>query len=399
VNDWLAAHTEDDLRAKLVEHHGDVWRMRPLRHRRDDIRNRLQRLADAGISCHWYFNYTDGFRALVEKRWPDAIARDEAGDPIPSGWYMCHAMNADPRHSFGRHLLATARKVFAAYPMLDGLFLDCFRHYEIDFAHDDGVTVVNGKPCYSMNHSYDDIERRLKTRLMRTRNLTSFANKPMSIRSMRYCDAQLLEGNGDQYEEKFFWASIAMPLFFMWTRHDVPLDEFLRRAVLHGCYPRDAEPTPATIALYRRYAPLHRSFQRRVLCFEADPMRVPKGSRGKVYTLPDGSYVAGIVNLHVGDEDHVRWARRPHALFRVERGHRVERVGVMRPGDSEFRDAPFKFDGTFIAVPLDGYTNCAVVKLFVTGRSRKRIGPDRFNDRVRMCGDPDSAFEDLAPRG
>jgi len=200
--------------------------------------------------------------------------------------------------------------------------------------------------------------------------------------------------------DRAHWAwMFIMPLFFMWTRHDVPLDEFLRRAVLHGCHPRDAEPTPATIALYRRYLPLYEAFRRRVLCFEADPMRVPKGSRGRAYTLPDGSYIAGIVNLHVGDDDRVRWARRPHALFRVERGHRVERVGMMRPGDSEFRDTRFKFDGTFIAVPLDGYTNCAVVKLFATGRSRKRIGPDRFGDRVRMCGDPDSAFEDLVPRG
>jgi hypothetical protein len=70
----------------------------------------------------------------------------------------------------------------------------------------------------------------------------------------------------------------------------------------------------------------------------------------------------------------------------------------MYPGDTAMRAARFKFDGTFIAVPLPEYVNCAVVKLFVTGRSRKAIGPDRFCQRDRMCGDPESAFEDITDR-
>ena len=398
VNAFLDTHSEAEVRAKLVELLGEEWRTQPLKHHREDIRRRLQKLTDAGISCHWYFNYTDGFRARVEQEWPDSISKDEDGNPIPSGWYMSHNMNADPRWSFGRHMIESARKIFDEYPMLHGFFLDCFRHYDIDFAHDDGVTVVNGKPCYSMNHSYDDIERIIKTTIMKPRNLTSFANKPMSIRSMRYCDGQLLEGNGDQYEEKFFWASIASPLYFMWTRHDAPLDEFLRRSVLHGCYPRNDAYTDEVIALYRRYLPLYAAFSRRVFCFEPDPMRVPAGSRGKLYTLPDGSYVAGIVNLHFTDRDAVTWEKRPYALFRVARGHDVARVGIMYPGDADWRETKFKFDGTFIAVPMAEYRNCAVVKLFAAGNSRKAIGPDRFFQRARMCGDPESSFEDISER-
>jgi hypothetical protein len=35
-----------------------------------------------------------------------------------------------------------------------------------------------------------------------------------------------------------------------------------------------------------------------VLCFESDPLRPPKGSLGKLYTVKDG-YVAGIINKNV----------------------------------------------------------------------------------------------------
>ena len=65
------------------------------------------------------------------------------------------------------------------------------------------------------------------------------------------------------------------------------------------------------------------------------------------------------------------------------------------PDDSEMRDVPFRFDGTFIAVPMKAYTNCAVVRLFVTGRSRRRIGKGRFTGPVDSCGDPESSFVDI----
>lgn len=392
VEQFLAAHGDEEIAAYIGA--DDPAR---LYHARDDIRRRLQVLADAGIACHWYFNYTDGYRPRVERSWPDSISRDEDGQPIPSGWYMCHNMNTDPRWSFGRFAVESAGRIFEAYPMLAGLFLDCFRHYEIDFAHDDGVTVVNGRPCYSMNRSYDDVERLIKEGIMRPRNLTSFANKPMSIRSMRYVDGQLLEGSGDVYEGKFFWASIACPLFFMFTRPAEGVDFYLRRSVLHGAWPTLVARTDENIALYRRYLPLLGQFRRRVFCFEPDPLRVPAHSRGKCYTVPDG-YVAGICCDHVGDDDEVTYGRTPYALFRVRRGPDVTKVGVMYPGDEQMRGVDFKFDGTFLAVPLRGYKNCAAVKLFVTEATGEGIGPDVFASRPRMCADPESAFEDISER-
>lgn len=259
------------------------------------------------------------------------------------------------------------------------------------------MTVVNGKPAYSMNHSYDDIEKLIKTKIMKPRNLTSFANKPMSIRSMRYCDGQLLEGDGEQYEEKFFWASIAMPMFFMWTSGRQSLDEYLRSAVVHGCYPRNAEYTDENIRLYQKYLPLYAMFHRRVLCFEPDPIRGPKGARAKLYTVDDG-YVAGIAHREIGDDDEIRWGKTPYALFRVRRGLDVRKALVIYPGEKKPRVVKFKFDGTFIAVPMENYRNCAAVKLVVGKASGKRIGKDVFAQHSRMCGDPESAFEDISSR-
>jgi hypothetical protein len=218
---------------------------------------------------------------------------------------------------------------------------------------------------------------------------------------MRYVDGVLTEGGGDIEEEKYFWACIAKPNFLMWTSGELSVDENLRRAVLHGCFPKipdgDAEARRRMVPLYRKYLPLYEQFRRRVLCFEPDPMRVPRGSRGKLYTVGD-DYLAAIMTPLIGDEDEVRWARTPYALFRVKRGCDIGRVGVMYPGDTQMRDVPFKFNGTIIAVPLRDYKNCAVVKLFVTRHSGKAIGEKRFTGPVDNCGDPESSFEDVTGR-
>ncbi|HPD15664.1 MAG TPA: hypothetical protein PLE19_11975 [Planctomycetota bacterium] len=393
---WVNCHTPAEIAAELGA--ADV---ESLYHTRADIQAQLTRIAEAGICPFWYFNYTDGFRPVAEARWPDAICRTPQGDPIPSGWHMCHNMNADLSTSFGQFCLESAKKILAEYPQLKGFFLDCFRHYEIDFAHDDGLTVVDNRPAYSVNFSYDELTRRIKEHMKSLgRPLSMFANKPQTLRCMRHVDGVLLEGDGDISEEKYFWACLAKPMFFLWTSDRANTDENLRRCVLHGCFPtiaRDGRPHDELVAHYARYLPLYEPFRRRVLCFEPDPLRVPRGARGKLYTVPDG-YVAGIITPHIDSADEIRYARTPYALFRVKRGWDVGRVGLMHPGDQAFRDAAFKFNGSLIAVPMPDYKNCAVVKLFVTGSSGKAIGPERFTGPMDFCGDPESSFQDIRGR-
>jgi hypothetical protein len=371
-----------------------------VRHRRSDVKARLAKLSKAGIGLYWYFNYTDGFRPIVEQRFADAIARNEDGSYQPSGWHMCHNMNADPKFSFGKFMIESAEKIFKTYPMLNGFFLDCFRHFEIDFAHDDGVTVVNNKPAYSMNFSYDDIEHYIRKNITK-KNRATFANKPQSIRSMHYADGVLLEGDGNIHEEKFFWACIGKPLFFMWTSNAKPMDENLRRAVYAGSFPKFDSEKKKTYeqnkALFQRYLPLYEAFRRRVLCFEPDPLRAPSGSRGRLFTVGN-DYVAGIITDLGGEHDKITYKKTPYAAFRIARGHDIGKAGVMVPGDKKFRSVKFKFDGTMVYVPLDGYKNCAVVKLFATRKTGKKIGDGKFQKHVDYCGDPESSFSERNER-
>ncbi len=399
LQEYFDTHSYPEIEAKLKNEkpigleHLDIGNG-ITNHSRADIKRRIAKLAKAAVGCYWYFNYSDGFRPLVERRWPDSISRMEDGSYLQSAWKMCHNMNADPKWSFGRFLIESAQKIVDEYSGIAGFFLDCFRHVDIDFAHDDTISVVNNRPCYSINFSYDEIGMEIG-KILLEKGLSSFANKPQSVRSMRWADGVLLEGDGDVSEEKYFWACLAKPLFFMWTSNRVSLDENLRRAVLHGAFPKyDQDPRKSydeNLRHYKLYLPLYEQFKRRIFCFEADPIRVPYGSNGKLYTVGD-NYVAGIINKHISDDASVNYRNIQYAVFRVRRGHDVTGAGIMLPGDKKMKNVDFKFDGTFIYVPLKKYRNCAVVKLFVTKKTGLRIGEDKFKEGIDYCGDPSSSF-------
>jgi len=417
IEDWIAAHSDREIAAKVMEdpryqkaervnnafrdpRNKDVstWTDEEvdefLYHTRERIRRVLRDCRRHGIFPFWYFNYTDGFRPAMERDFSDALTAAEDGTLTSSGWQMCHNMNSDPRYAFGRALLAEVDRIVKDYPEICGFFLDCFRHYEIDFRHDDGITVVNHKPAYSMAFSYDEINAKAMRKLHR-RGMASFANKPQSLRIMRWVDGMMLEGNGDQFEEKFFWTAIAKPIIFLWGDTMTSVDENYRRSVLHGCFPKMVAKDAAGIRHLEEYLPLFAQFKRRVFCFEPDPLRVPRGSRGRLFTVGN-DYLAGIVNLDLERGDRIRHRKPPLAIFRVGRGHDIGKVGIMHPGDRDFRTADFTFDGTFVFVPMPAYVNCAVVRLFVTRRSGRQIAMRPFPRNLQLCNDPESAFTSLA---
>ncbi|NRA38263.1 MAG: hypothetical protein HRU15_08995 [Planctomycetes bacterium] len=309
-------------------------------------------------------------------------------------------MNADPKYSFGKFMIESARKIFDTYPELNGFFLDCFRHFEIDFGHDDGVTVVNNKAAYSMNFSYDDIEKEIKTKIMKKKQLSSFANKPQSMRALRYVDGVLLEGDGDVAEGKYFWPCIAMPLFFMWTSNKKENEFNLKRSVLYGSFPKFSlgdEGYKASKKVYDDFMPLFKQFPRRVFCFEADPIRVPDHSKAMLYTAGK-NYVASVINEQVRQTDRITYGKTPYTTIRVKKAHDIGKVTVMYPGDTKGASVKFKFDGTFIYVPMTKYKNCAVIELHVTKKTGKKIGAAKFTDGIDFCGDPETSYDDRNAR-
>lgn len=365
---------------------------------------KLKALKEGGISSHYYFNYTDGYRDWVEEHFGDSIVKAENGELAPSGWRLCHCMNPDPQASFGKYMVATAKKVLARYgEVLDGFFLDCFRHFEFDFGRDDGVAMVNNKPVSSVNHMLSCVQA-LVGRLLRRRGMDCFANKPRTMAVMRDVDAVLLEGSGDASEVKFYYCCIGMPLFYMWTSNIKDQEEFLKRSVILGGWPRDPvlsgtdedqkrRELEKYKELYRKYLPLYRHFSRRVLCFEPDPVTFSDGIYGQVYTRPDGAYVVGVMADWLGVDDQVRRQKAPRVQLRLKNADRIGGVQVHYAGQAEPMDVAPKAAGAELVVDLPELVSAAVVLCLPGEGGLARGGATKVERKVEGLGDPTVAYE------
>jgi hypothetical protein len=332
-----------------------------------ELGRRIEKLSSAGVNVYFYFQLSDGYRPWVEERFPESIAKNEDGTYQPSGWRLCHNMNADLSLPWGQYQLDAARRIIDAYPGLAGFFLDCWRHFELDFAHDDGVTMVNNTPCYSVNFHYDEITRQI-ARLIHDRGLETFANKPHTIRSCGDIDSILMEGAGDDLEWMLFYAAVACPYYYLWTSRDLPTEEWLKRSLAFGAYPMAPRmPRPAadadTDALYDAYLPLYELLRRRVLSFDPDPITLPIGTWGQLYSVPGDRHAGVIVRDGTSYRDAVEHIRAPEVEVRLPRELGSARIHYPGPDAAAGAAAAMRASERGVVVPLEQFRSAAVIVL------------------------------------
>jgi len=150
-----------------------------------------------GIGTFVYYNTTEAEWHYAEARYADDIARDENGQTIPAYKGMsypeeraCWLMNSDPETAFGRDLAGQAEEMVRAYPDIDGFFWDVYgRSYRFDFAHDDGITMINNKPAYYTMFMYLRMMENYVGPLLHDSGRYITCNKPTMIQACKGIDA------------------------------------------------------------------------------------------------------------------------------------------------------------------------------------------------------------------
>ncbi|MCD6364727.1 MAG: hypothetical protein J7M14_02510 [Planctomycetes bacterium] len=352
----------------------------------------IRKLQADGISVHIYFNFTDGDRYFHAPKIPDSINHDEEGNPWPSGWRFCHNIHAYPGSGAFDDFLDQATRLMEYYPA-DGFFFDCFRHYDFDFAHSDGITMVNNKPAGCVNFSMARLAKAIMDKA-HALDKDSFANKPRTLLSMANVDGMLLEGDGARSEMYYYYTTLAKPNFYMWGRGVRSEEECLKRCVVLAAWPN----TPCRITgqdaveLYSKYLPLYQHFTRRILCFEPEPLALDFGLEGELYTVGD-DYLAGIMRPFASWDASPSSAGRKVGLT-VSKADFVKEVLVHYAGEEVPRRLPVYRSGPRIIVPLPLLTSACVVRLVVGSERNDDQQPiEDVTDYFDSCGDPVSAYQ------
>lgn len=276
---------------------------------------------DYGIGTFIYYNLTEAEHWYAEKEFPDSIARDEEGKPI--GAYRaaqypdkraCYLMNADPSTRFGKHMIEQAREMVETYPAIAGFFWDVYgRSYMFDFAHDDGITMVNNKPAYYPGFVFQRQLRDYIGPLLRGKGMAITANKPTTIVDCKGVDGIMAEEHTPQ-EELPDW--IPATSYAGLNRHVMILDGLsgtraelmLLTSLRYGMFYSDIgtrdekgqelppERVAANAALARRYLPFIQRFRGKKWIFYPRALELPAHTDGDIFRLRDGSVMISMVS-------------------------------------------------------------------------------------------------------
>jgi hypothetical protein len=263
----------------------------------------------AGIGTFLYYNTTESEYWYAQEKFPESIAKSESGHPI-AAWKgerypnkrACWLMNSDPKTGFGQSMADEAKQMVESYPDAAGFFWDVYgRSYMFDFAHDDGITMVNNKPAYYPEFMY----RRLLTEsiapLLHSRGMTITANKPVTVASTRDIDGIMMMEDAPK-EESPAW--ITTQSYLGLTRHAMILDSdganaemlylhCLRYGAFNSLVPktsRDRKPLPPEViaqaqAIERAYQPYVNMFAGKKWIFYPQALELPENSYGNIFQL------------------------------------------------------------------------------------------------------------------
>jgi len=293
---YLPEEQDEWMNVRLIEgRHKETHRVS-----KEMIKQHLKDLNKLGIKPLLYFQFQgDCDRDLANRKFADSIVRQEDGSTI-SAWIGTVMMNGDRELSFGKHLLRQAKYILEMYgEEIGGFFWDqpCYGYY--DFAHSDGITMINGKPAYKISFVYEQHLKRLLPELKK-RNMVIMGNGPYDIEVGKGLDAIMSEGGG--WLEHHAWLCLARPLLGFYYHKDAQqCERIFQRCLKYGAFP--CAPigvnTEEIRDIYLKYKKFFMLLAGREWVLEKEPIEFSAGWDGNIFIVPNG-YVAFLIRTLSG---------------------------------------------------------------------------------------------------
>jgi hypothetical protein len=210
-------------------------------------------------------------------------------------------------------MIDEARQMVDSYPDAAGFFWDVYgRSYMFDFAHDDGITMVDNKPAYYPEFMYQRLMHEDIGPLLHSRGMTITANKPVTVASTEGVDGIMTMEDAPR-EESPAW--ITTQSYLGLTRHVMILDgnganaEMLYlHSIRYGAFnsmistvDKSGKPLPAETITYnndleKKYQPFVNMFAGKKWIFYPEALDLPANTYGNIFQLKNGDVMITMVS-------------------------------------------------------------------------------------------------------
>jgi len=318
-----------------------------------------------GVAQCLYFQSTESWADYAERHFPESRVRNARGELCPT-WIKCIVMNPSPDGPFGRHILQQARRLVETFPAMAGVFWDQNAYTGFDFAHDDGISMVNGRPVSMMEFPQNRLLS-LAGRYLHERGKVIFTNGGWTAGLARYCDAHMSEGAVPTRRLQYLCMMKHLTLLY----YDGTLAagrEKIKLALETGAQPSVTLGNDACRALFLNCRPNFRLLRRKQWVFEPRAIALSDGIRGNIFRTHDGNY---LVTAVVDDARPPAFAQRQRPMavrIRVHDAAEIRQVFSWRSDLQGFRAADIERGPNCLTIAAAHPDPCGALVLARRGR-------------------------------
>lgn len=264
----------------------------------DHMAGLVEQWQQYGVKVYLYYQVFEAWLPYAQKYFPDDIAKDHTGKPLPA-WKFTALMNPMPGSVWSTYITEQLSSLLYHYPTIDGIFLDRIDYHAYDFAHNDSITFLRGKPAYMLATAQEKMNEIL-VELLHGCNKEILANGPTSIEVCKNLDGLMAEKSIKNLI-KIQYLGLSRPIVFLPYDH-FPHDteEKLKYALLCGACPALSYGGLQSQALEHKYVPLFELCTSRQWVLNAHPLEFPedRGLLGNIFKCKNGDYAIVIISPH-----------------------------------------------------------------------------------------------------
>ncbi len=274
----------------------DDWRegVGKKRNSYDNIQNSIQLWHKYDIQVYLYFQIFEAWYQYADRYFVDDIAYNKNGEPH-SAWKYCNLMNPDPDTKWGRHIIEQAKSLLKEFPAIDGIFHDRMDYYKYDFAHDDGITMVDNRPTYMLGFAQEKMNKRILD-LFHESDKAVWANGPTSVEVCNGLDGIMAEVNLRNLHRIQFLGLVRPIIYLPYDSLPADTEEKLKNALICGAFPSITYGGEGCQRLDEKYHPLFSLIRNREWILNSKPIEIPKDFESNIFKTSNDDYVAIVIS-------------------------------------------------------------------------------------------------------
>jgi hypothetical protein len=341
---------------------------------REKVNDFIRLLHRYYIKALLYWQPSECWDRYASERFVNDPVRNANGNPVPA-WYEDIVLDPRPGSKWAEYVEQQFKSLLAYYPEADGIFEDQSHYDLLDYGHDDGFSIHNGKTAYRMGYAICLLAARL-IKYAHSLGKIVWWNGPYQIELGSIGDGHLAEGS-DEYIQ---WLGIGNSPITSGAWYPGLYDRMLligsqiaSPSLTPISFPyRYSHEIPANAKIpveelrdFDRYEPLFDQIREREWVLTSDAVEVPEGFEANIFRQPNGNYAVPVVTSWGGESTGV--SLDVPVTVRVPDPGVVRGAYLLKASHQGWFHVPWKRRGNALLVEIPRHRHASLLVLAKTG--------------------------------